>query len=45
MAHQSNALTTSLTRQGQLNSAGDTCPLFKIVQWEMFRLPARDNRS
>ena len=38
MAHQSSALTTSLTRQGQLNSAGDARALYlKLFSGEMFK--------
>ena len=38
MAHQSSALTTSLTRQGQLNSAGDARNLYlKLFSGEMFK--------
>ena len=38
MAHQSSDLTTSLTRQGQLNSAGDARALYlKLFSGEMFK--------
>ena len=38
MAHQSSALTTSLTRQGQSNSAGDARALYlKLFSGEMFK--------
>ena len=38
MAHQSSDLTTSLTRQGQLNSAGDARQLYlKLFSGEMFK--------
>ena len=38
MAHQSSALTTSLTRQGQLNSSGDARNLYlKLFSGEMFK--------
>ena len=38
MAHQSNALTTSLTRQGQSNSTGDARALYlKLFSGEMFK--------
>ena len=38
MAHQSSDLTTSLTRQGQLNSTGDARALYlKLFSGEMFK--------
>ena len=38
MAHQSSTLTTSLTRQGQANSAGDARALYlKLFSGEMFK--------
>ena len=38
MAHQNNALTTALTRQGQNNSAGDSRYLYlKLFSGEMFK--------
>ena len=38
MAHQSSDLTTSLTRQGQSNSAGDSRALYlKLFSGEMFK--------
>ena len=38
MAHQSSDLTTSLTRQGQLNSSGDARQLYlKLFSGEMFK--------
>ena len=38
MAHQSSTLTTSLTRQGQSNSAGDARALYlKLFSGEMFK--------
>ena len=38
MAHQSSDLTTSLTRQGQLNSANDARALYlKLFSGEMFK--------
>ena len=38
MAHQSSDLTTSLTRQGQLNSSGDARALYlKLFSGEMFK--------
>ena len=38
MAHQSSDLTTSLTRQGQLNMAGDSRALYlKLFSGEMFK--------
>ena len=38
MAHQSSTLTTSLTRQGQINSAGDARALYlKLFSGEMFK--------
>ena len=38
MAHQSSDLTTSLTRQGQVNSAGDARALYlKLFSGEMFK--------
>ena len=38
MAHQDSTLTTSLTRQGQINSAGDARALYlKLFSGEMFK--------
>ena len=38
MAQQSNAMTTSLTRQGQSNSTGDARALYlKLFSGEMFK--------
>ena len=46
MAQQNSTLTTSLTRPGQSNSAGDQRALFKVVQrGNVQRLPAKHNRT